>query len=88
MKIRYLLLFLLFLLPSIFAEDCSYLQDPKQSVVTSDYKGSFNNTFPYELCIVNNPIHEEAVKYIQSIRDIKGKSPREVVTEVGNVFCR
>jgi antirestriction protein len=88
MKIKYLSLFLVFLIPSLFAEDCSYLQDPKQSVVTADYVGSFNNTFPYELCLLNNPIHEEAIKYIQSIRDMKGKGVREVVTEVGNMFCR
>jgi len=71
-----------------FAEDCSYLKDTAQSLVASDYEGSFNNTFPYELCELNNPIHKEAVEYIQGIREIKGKSVREVVTDVGHTFCR
>lgn len=89
MKIKYLLFCLLtfFFLPS-FAEDCSYLKDTSQSLVASDYEWSFNNIFPYELCELNNPIHEEAVEYIQGIRDIEWKSVRELVTDVGNTFCR
>jgi len=72
MKIKYLFLLILSSFCLItFAEDCSYLKDTSQSLVASDYEGSFNNTFPYELCELNNPIHEEAVEYIQGIRDIE-----------------
>lgn len=89
MKIKYLFLLVLSSFCLItFAEDCSYLKDTSQSLVSSDYEGSFNNTFPYELCELNNPIHEEAIEYIQGIRDITWKSVREVVTDVGNTFCR
>ncbi len=89
MKIKYLLFCVLaFILFPSFAEDCNYLKDTSQSLVASDYEWSFNNTFPYELCELNNPIHKEAVEYIQGIRNITWKSVREVVTDVGNTFCR
>lgn len=88
MKIKFFLLLLSAFSLVAFAEDCSYLKVPDQSLVKMDYEWSFNNTYPYELCELNSPIHEEAVEYIQGIRDIKGKSVREVVTDVGNTFCR
>ncbi len=88
MKIKFFLLLLSAFSLMAFAEDCSYLKVPDQSLVRMDYEWSYNNTYPYELCELNSPIHEEAVEYIQGIRDIKGKSVREVVTDVGNTFCR
>lgn len=53
-----------------------------------DYEWSFNNIYPYELCKLNSPVHEDVTEYIQSIKDIDGKNVREVMTDVGNVLCR
>jgi hypothetical protein len=36
-----------------------------------DYPGSFNNEYPYQLCLLNNPIHTDAIKYIQGIKNIE-----------------
>lgn len=88
MKIKYSLLCLLVVTLWIFAEDCNYLKDPTQSYVDMDYEWSFNYEYPYQLCLLNNPIHTEAVAYIQGIRDVEGKTVRELVTDVGNKFCR
>lgn len=88
MKIKYLPFLLLLVSIGIFAEDCSYLKDPTQSFVERDYEGSFNYEFPYQLCELNSPIHEEATEYIQGIRDIKDKTVVEIVRDVGNKFCR
>jgi|GEM_PF-2659239 len=71
MKIKYLFLCIFVASISVFAEDCSYLKDPTQSYVNMDYPGSFNNEYPYQLCILNNPIHADAIEYIQGIKNIE-----------------
>lgn len=88
MKIKYISLFLSLVILGVFAEDCSYLKVKDQSLVKMDYEWSYNNTYPYELCKLNSPIHEEAIEYIQGIKDTEGKDVRELMTDVGNVFCR
>lgn len=88
MKIKYLVYCLFIVTLGVFAEDCNYLKDPTQSYIDMDYEWSFNYEYPYQLCLLNNPIHTEAIEYIQSIRTIEGKTVRELVTDVGNKFCR
>lgn len=53
-----------------------------------DYPGKFNYEYPYQLCLLNSPIHEEITEYIQGIRDTEGKTSTEMITEIGNKFCR
>lgn len=90
MKINYLAYFLLLTFPflSFAAENCEDYKTPEQSLVKMDYAWSFNNIYPYELCKLNAPIHEEAIQYIQDIKNKEWQDIQEVVTEAGNVFCR
>lgn len=50
--------------------------------------GSFGYHYYIELCEGFKPITKEAVDYIQSIKKFKGRTIREVITEIGEKFCR
>jgi hypothetical protein len=89
MKIKYLFIFLTLFTSFLWAdEDCEQLKKSEESLVSMSEEWRFNNIYPYELCLLNSPIHKDAVEYLQGIKKITDKSVRELVTDAGNVFCR
>lgn len=88
MKIKFCLPILLTLFLWVFAEDCSYLKNSETNQLDMNGVWQFNYEYPYQLCLLNSPIHDDALKYIQGIKDTKDKTVWETVHEVGNVFCR
>lgn len=70
-------------------ENCDFLQkDIRNTAKDSLVEWRFNYYYPYNLCTENKPIHKEAIKYIAEIRDTKDKTVQELITDIGNVFCR
>jgi hypothetical protein len=69
MKIKYYLFLFSFLFLWVFAEDCSYLKNPESNQLDMNDKWRFNYEYPYQLCLLNSPIHEDILKYIQGIKN-------------------
>lgn len=88
MKIKYIILPLALLSLWVYAEDCEYLRDTKKNQLEMSNEEQFNYEYPYQLCLLNNPIHEDIKKHIRGIRDTKGKKIGEMITDTGNTFCR
>lgn len=88
MKIKYIIIFLSLFSLWIYAEDCEYLLDASKNQLEMSNEGQFNYEYAYQLCILNNPIHEDIIKHIRGIRDTTWKKIGEMITDIGNVYCR
>jgi len=88
MKIKYLTFFLLIASFWIFAESCEYLKIPKNNDLEMNEEWRFNYEYAYQLCLLNTPIHEDIIKHIRTVRDTEWKKIWEMVSDVGNTFCR
>lgn len=76
MKIKYIFFLCLFFFSALnlWAETgkCSYLEtDVGTSYVANTEKGSFGYYYNIELCKEFEPITEEVIKYVQSIKNFK-----------------
>lgn len=88
MKIKYIVIPLILLSLWVYAEDCEYLRDAKKNQLEMSNEGQFNYEYAYQLCLLNNPIHEDIKKHLLGIRDTKWKKIGEMITDTGNTFCR
>jgi hypothetical protein len=68
--------------------NCTYLNTSGKDSFIDDSPGSFAKCYNIYLCEEFDPITKEAVKYVQAIKKTKWKTVREVVTNIGNIFCR
>lgn len=70
-------------------EDCSYYDGTAahDDGLVAMPAGSFDQLYNQHLCEETNPINAEAIKYVQSIKKMEGKSIIEITQDIGKTFC-